>query len=114
MKRSYHFYSYHSADLAACGGSPPIRLRRTSPRESWWRQPPKGETAGMVQEEFDSKIFYHFPSFPLEVIKSLQRLPSFHSLFIPLLQEVLKPHDEDTIFIAPGKYTVPHHDDFLE
>ena len=36
----------------------------------------------MVQEEFDSKIFYHFPLFPLEVVKSLQRLPSFPLLLI--------------------------------
>ena len=101
-----------------------------SPGEPWRKvvaPATKGGAAGMVQEEFDSKIFYHFPSFPLEVVKSLQRLPSFpllfihffsftsfHSLFIPLLQEILKPHDEDAIFIMPGKYTVPHHDDFLE
>ena len=70
---------------AACSGSPLIRLRRTSPRERWWRQPPKGETAGMVQEEFDSKSSYHFPSFSLEVVKSLQRLPSFPLLFIHFL-----------------------------
>ena len=42
----------------------------------------KGGASGMVQEEFDSKIFYHFPSFSLEVVKSLQRLPSFPLLFI--------------------------------
>ena len=43
MKRSYHFYSYHSADLAAHAATP-IPLRGTSPRESVSRnfQSPNG------------------------------------------------------------------------
>ena len=74
---------------------PPIRLRRTSPYAGgrinrsmlscrdmaprlsihspttewggrWWRQPPKGENAGMVPEVYDSLFFPSYLSFPLE------------------------------------------------
>ena len=34
--------------------------------ERWWRQPPKGASAGMVQEAYDSKISRFNLSFPLE------------------------------------------------
>ena len=39
----------------------------------------------------------------------------FHSFFsIPCFQEVLKPHNQNAIFIAPWEDTIPHHYDFFK
>ena len=70
---------------AACSGTPPYPAAPDFSTGKVVAPATKGGAAGMVQEEFDSKIFYHFPSFPLEVVKSLQRLPSFPLLFIHFL-----------------------------